>query len=112
MSFIEKLRTAQAALVDDADPWKPLLERAVPQNVTCISSVALLDFVGASPTTANCRRLAQAMRSLGWIALKSRRLQPGGWRSTTCRGWARPLRKTKSSPTMKNTDASGLNPQG
>jgi hypothetical protein len=112
-SFIGKLRSAQAALVDDADPWKPVLERAVPANVTSISSVALLDFVGASPTTANCRRLAQAMRSLGWIALKSRRLQPGGWRTTTCRGWARAIREAKSSPTTSNkVGAASVKPQG
>jgi hypothetical protein len=112
MSFIGKLRSAQAALVDDRDPWKAVLERAVPPNVTCMSSVALTDLLGVPPTTGNCRRLALTMRSLGWVALKSRRLMPGGWRTTTCRGWARPLRETKSSPTMKNTGASGLNPEG
>ena len=112
MSFIGKLRSAQAALVDDADPWKAMLERAVPPNVNCISSVALTDLLGVPPTTGNCRRLALTMRSLGWVALKSRRLMPGGWRTTTCRGWARPLRETKSSPTMKNTGASGLNSEG
>jgi len=94
MSFIGELRRAQAALLaEDQDPWRRVLERALPANVTCISSVALLDLVGVPLTTGNCRRLAFSMRAMGWVGMKSRRLAPGGWRTTECRGWARPYVK-------------------
>jgi hypothetical protein len=53
---------------------------------------ALLDLLDVPHTTNNARRLAQTMRGLGWIGLKSRRLMPGGFRDTTIRGWARPHR--------------------
>jgi hypothetical protein len=97
MAWIERLRQAEAQLLEsDADPWRRVLERALPANVSSISSIALADLLGVAPTTGNCRRIAHTMRSLGWVALKSRRLMPGGWRSSTCRGWARPLRGAPS----------------
>ena len=78
-----------------SDPWKPALERVLPANVTSLSSSALLDLLDVPHTTGNARRLAQTMRAMGWIGLKSRRLMPGGFRDTTIRGWARPTRETK-----------------
>jgi hypothetical protein len=96
VSFIEKLRHAQAALLeDDVDPWRRVLERALPANAVCTSTVALLDLLGFPPTTSNARRLARTMRSMGWVGIKSRRLSPGGWRTTECRGWSRPVRELK-----------------
>jgi len=93
MSAMERLRRAEAALRERAsDPWKRALERQLPANVTSISSVALLDLLDVPPTTGNARRLAKTMRSMGWIGLKSRRLESGGFRDTTIRGWARPVR--------------------
>jgi hypothetical protein len=93
MSLMERLHRANAeALADQEDPWRRVLERALPQNVTCTSTVALLDLLGFAPSTGNARRLARTMRSMGWVGIKSRRLAPGGWRTTDCRGWARPLR--------------------
>lgn len=113
MAWTEKVRQAQAQLVDDhVDPWQRILERAVPANVTSISSFALLDLLDVPPTTGNARRLAHTMRALGWIGLKSRRLAPGGWRTSTCRGWARALREFKSLPTMKRTGVAGVKPKG
>jgi hypothetical protein len=79
-----------------SDPWQRMLERALPANVTSISTVALLDLVDVPHTTGNARRLAQTMRAMGWIGLKSRRLTPGGFRDTTIRGWARPVRETRA----------------
>jgi hypothetical protein len=91
MSAIGKLNRICAELVErSSDPWKRVLERSVPANVTSISSVALLGLLGFPATTGNARRLAKTMRSMGWIGLKSRRLEPGGFRDTTIRGWARP----------------------
>jgi hypothetical protein len=34
------------------------------------------------------------MRQLGFVPLKSRRLEPGGYRDTVTRGWTRPVRTT------------------
>jgi hypothetical protein len=79
-----------------SDPWKRALERHLPANVTSMSSVALLDLLDVPPTTGNARRLAKTMRSMGWIGLKSRRLEPGGFRDTTIRGWARPFRESRT----------------
>jgi hypothetical protein len=93
MSLMERLHRATAeTLADQEDPWRRVLERALPTNVVCTSTVALLDLLGFQPTTGNARRLARTMRSMGWVGIKSRRLAPGGWRTTDCRGWARPLR--------------------
>jgi hypothetical protein len=78
-----------------SDAWKRVLERALPTNVTSISTVSLLDLLDVPHTTGNARRLAQTMRAMGWVGLKSRRLTPGGFRDTTIRGWARPCREVQ-----------------
>lgn len=94
MSFLEKLNQARAELAEHGlDPWKRVIERGVPANVTSISTVALLNLLDVPATTGNARRLAQTMRSMGFIPLKSRRLMPGGFRDTTARGWSRPVRE-------------------
>ena len=49
----------------NSDPWRRALERDLPANVTCISTVALLDLLGLAPTTGNARRIAPTMRSMG-----------------------------------------------
>ena len=96
MSLMERLHRATAeTLADQEDPWKRVLERALPADLVCTSTVALLDVLNFAATTGNARRLARTMRSLGWVGIKSRRLAPGGWRSTECRGWARPVRHAR-----------------
>jgi hypothetical protein len=96
MSLMERLHRANAeALADQEDPWRRLLERALPANVEGMSVVGLLDLLGFAPSTGNARRLARTMRSMGWVGIKSRRLPPGGWRSSECRGWARPFRDAR-----------------
>jgi hypothetical protein len=93
-SFMERLARAKAELEEgDVDPWKRVLERAVPANVPSLSTATLLDLLDVPQTTGNARRLANTMRSMGWIGLKSRRLEPGGFRDTTVRGWSRPVRE-------------------
>ncbi len=95
----------------NSDPWRRALERDLPANVTCISTVALLDLLGLAPTTGNARRIAPTMRSMGFIGLKSRRLMPGGNRGTTIRGWARPfLELKKSTPIMSDRPAQPVLP--
>jgi hypothetical protein len=95
MSFMERVARARAELDERGiDPWKRILERHLPASVQTISSAAILDLLDVPPTTGNARRLAKTMRSLGFIPLKSRRLMPGGFRDTTIRGWARPIRES------------------
>jgi hypothetical protein len=92
MSWLQRLDQARAELADRGiDPWKRALERDLPANVTSVSTVALLDLLDVPSTTGNARRLAKTMRSMGWVGLKSRRLEPGGFRDTTIRGWAHPF---------------------
>jgi hypothetical protein len=92
MSLLERLHQAQAGLAErHADPWRKKLQGALGAT-EAISTVALLDLLRVAPTTGNARRLAQTMRSLGYIPLKSRRLMPGGLRDTVTRGWAKPFR--------------------
>jgi hypothetical protein len=53
------------------------------------------------------------MRSLHFIPIKSRRLMPGGRAgNTVTRGWARPIREMRSSPTISNAGRAGFNQQG
>jgi len=89
-----------------ANPWRRALERDLPANVTCISTVALLDLLCLAPTTGNARRIAPTMRSMGFIPLKSRRLMPGGNRGTTIRGWAKPFLELKKSTPMCRSQTS------
>jgi ABC-type methionine transport system permease subunit len=54
MSLMEKLKQARAKLAQqDSDPWKALLKRCLPDNVTSISSVALLDLLNFPATTGS-----------------------------------------------------------
>lgn len=92
MSFLEKMRAAaREHEAPPADPWLKPISDAL-RGVEAMSTVALLDLVGARPTTSNGRRLAGIMRGLKFIPIQSRRLMPGGFRDTVTRGWARPLR--------------------
>jgi hypothetical protein len=94
MSLIARLHREKVELSEgDNDPWRRVLERALPADLVCTSTVALLAFLDFPATTGNARRLARAMRSMGWVGIKSRRMAPGGWRTTECRGWARPFRE-------------------
>ena len=108
MSLMERLAQAQAELDERGiDPWRGVLQRALPANVTSISTAALLDLLDVPATTGNARRLAQTMRSLGFIPLKSRRLMPGGFRDTTIRGWARPFRESGHRTSLKDGEKVG-----
>ena len=97
MSFIGKLRELSAQQAErSADPWRGKLEawlRGTPE----ISTAAALDLLGLANTSSNARQLARTMSSLGFIAIKSKRLLPGGHcGNKVTRGWARPSRETKS----------------
>jgi hypothetical protein len=100
MSLMAKVAQARAELERrHADPWRGIIERGLPANVTRVSTIGLLDLIGVRATTGNARCLAKTMRSMGFIPLKSRRLMPGGWRNTEGRGWTRPVRDTRKGAT-------------
>src|SRR6516225_9732954 len=103
MSLLGQLAQARAELgADQKDPWHSKVEAAV-RDMDAISTAALLDLLRVPATTATARRLATIMRSLDFIPIKSRRLMPGGRAgNTVTRGWARPVRAMKSSPTICN----------
>src|SRR5215475_4402349 len=103
MSLLGQLAKARAELeARHEDPWRSKVEAAV-RDTDTISTAALLDLLRVPATTATARRLATIMRSLHFIPIKSRRLMPGGRAgNTVTRGWARPVRGMKSSPTICN----------
>jgi hypothetical protein len=109
MSWIERMYACAQQAEQGSDPWKRVLERALPANVTSMSTVCLLQLLDVPHSTGNARRLAKTMRAMGWIGLKSRRLMPGGFRDTTIRGWARPLREKRSPTTSAKPDLSPIN---
>jgi hypothetical protein len=113
MSFLGRLAEARAELeAQHRDPWYSKVAAAV-RDTDAISTAALLDAVRAPATTGTARRLAAIMPDLQFIPIKSRRLMPGGRAgNTVTRGWARPVRTTKSSPTTSNAGNAGLNQQG
>jgi hypothetical protein len=112
MSVLEKYAQACAELeAHHADPWQSKVAAEV-RDVDAISTAALLDLLRAPATTGTARRLAAVMRSLNFVPIKSRRLMPGGFRDTVTRGWARPVRTMRSSPTIcyANSNHQGMIP--
>jgi hypothetical protein len=91
------------------DPWKKTLSDAL-KGVQGMSTVALLDLVGAQHTTANGRRLAAIMRKLKFVPIQSRRLEPGGRRSTVARGWVKPMRPLPISKKVKTQQGNAAPP--
>jgi Transposase DDE domain group 1 len=87
-----------------SDPWRRMLERALPADVTAVSTVALCDLLGIRPNTGNARRIARTMRAMGIFPIKSRKLLPGGWRGSEGRGWARPIRDPNHA-SLKQTES-------
>jgi len=106
MSLLGQLAQARAELdADQKDPWHSKVEAAV-RGKDAISTAALLDLLRVPATTATARRLAAVMRTLQFVPIKSRRLMPGGRAgNTVTRGWARPVRSMKSSPTICNANS-------
>jgi hypothetical protein len=113
MSILSKLRDARLQLeADREDPWRKKVEAAVLEK-EAVSTAALLDLLRAPATTGTARRLAAIMRSLDFVPIKSRRLMPGGRAgNTVTRGWARPIRTMRPSPTTTNVGGADLNLQG
>ncbi len=92
-SWTDELKRVEADRAKrDADPWRAKIE-AIVRGMNAISTHALLDLIGLRNTTGNARRISKTMRTLGFIPIKSRRLEPSGWADTVTRGWSRPVRE-------------------
>jgi hypothetical protein len=91
-SFLDHLdRDLSAELVRDENPYIRIIERALPSDGAMISSAAIAALIGVNiPSTRNSHRIAQAMRSLGYFPVRSRKLLPGGFLDTAARGWIKP----------------------
>ena len=100
-SWTDELKRVEADRAKrDADPWRAKIE-AIVRGMHAISTHALLDLIGLRNTTGNARRISKTMRTLGFVPIKSRRLEPGGWRDTVIRGWARPVRQSRCRTSFK-----------
>lgn len=113
MSLLKRLEETCAELdAHHEDPWRKKVEAAV-RGKDAISTAALLDAVRVPASTGTARRLAAIMRDLHFVPIKSRRLMPGGRAgNTVTRGWARPVRTIKSSPTTRTAGDAGFSQQG
>ena len=96
MTWIEKLQQATGPAVRRDQTWTGAVARALPGGVTSISTVAVLTLLDMPATTGNARRIAAAMRALGFLPIKSRRLA-GSFHNSTIRGWALPVRELNRS---------------
>ena len=95
MAWLNRLKEARTDLeAQHTDPWLKKLEGTV-RGIDAMSTAALLDILRVPAGTGTARRLAKNMRELNFVAIKSRRLMPGGFRDTMTRGWARPVRVPK-----------------
>jgi len=98
MGWVDKLnrRAAEAAL-GRGDPLREPVQ-AIMRGKEQIGTAPLLDLLGMAKPTGNARRVGRTVRATGVVPLKSRRLEPGGYRDTVTRGWTRPFRGKISSP--------------
>jgi hypothetical protein len=98
MSFLERLRAAQAqaeAARQPTDPWRLPLERVrgkiSDDAVERIATQAIFDFLEVPQRNRGagaCRRLAKLMHELGWRPIKARGLNQRGLLDQI-RGYAR-----------------------
>ena len=95
MSFIERMRAAQAEAVQQVDPWRLRLERVRGKvgfdGLERISTQTLLDFLEVPQrerTAGAYRQLAKVMTELGWTAVRVRDFTRGGYKEQV-RGYVR-----------------------
>ena len=98
LSWVAKLREAQAELAAPVDPWRVRLERVRGKvgddGIERISTQTLFDHLEVlqrSRGAGACRRLAQVMRDLGWTPVRVRDLTRGGYLEQV-RGYSRDAR--------------------
>jgi hypothetical protein len=100
VSFIEKMRAAQAEAAKPVDPWRLRLERVRGttgfDGLERISTQNLMDVLGVPQrqrTAGTYRHLATLMAELGWTAVRVRDLTRGGYKEQV-RGYVRDSRFT------------------
>jgi hypothetical protein len=103
ISFLEKLREAQAKVAVPVDPWRFRLERVRGKidydGLERVSSQTLLDLLEVpqrNRTGGTFRRLAKLMAELGWTAVRVRDLTRGGYKEQV-RGYCRDVRSQQPS---------------
>jgi hypothetical protein len=95
VSFLEKMKAAQADAAQPLDPWRLPLQRlrgkVGDDNVERIATQAIFDFLEVAQSRRGagaCRRLSKLMRELGWRPIRARGLNQRGLLEQI-RGWAR-----------------------
>ena len=98
MSFVERMRVAEATAAKPADPWRLRLERVRGKidfdGLERISTQTLLDILEIPQrkrTAGTYRHLAKLMTELGWAAVRVRDLTRGGYKEQV-RGYTRSAR--------------------
>jgi hypothetical protein len=98
VSFLERLRAAQAEAAQPIDPWRLRLERVRGttgfDGLERISTQTLLDILEIPQrkrTAGTYRHLAKLMAELGWAAVRVRDLTRGGYKEQV-RGYTRSAR--------------------
>jgi hypothetical protein len=98
MSFLAKLKQAEAELAAPVDPWALRLERVRGKigddGIERITTQAVFDIFEVPQRgrrAGACRRLARVMTELGWTAVRVRGLTRGGYLEQV-RGYARDAR--------------------
>ena len=98
MSFLERMKAAQAEAAQPIDPWRLRLERVRGttgfDGLERISSQKLLDILEVEQrkrTAGTFRHLARVMAELGWTAVRVRDFNRRGFKEQ-CRGFVRDAR--------------------
>jgi hypothetical protein len=95
VSLLGKLKAARAALETPDDPWVTPLQRVRGKvgddGIERISTQTLFDYLEVSQPNRGagaCRRLASAMREIGWCPVRVRGLTRGAYLENV-RGYCR-----------------------
>jgi hypothetical protein len=98
MSFLEKMRAAQAEAAQPVDPWRLRLERVRGttgfDGLERVSTQTLMDILEVPQrqrTAGTYRHLASLMAELGWAAVRVRDFNGRGFKEQ-CRGFVRDAR--------------------
>lgn len=103
MSFLEKMKAAQAEAAKPADPWRLRLERVRGttgfDGLERISTQKLLDILEIEQrkrTPGTYRHLASSMAQLGWSSIRVRDFNGRGYKEQV-RGYVREARHLRGS---------------
>jgi hypothetical protein len=95
VSFLERMKAAQAEAAQPVDPWRLRLERVRGktgfdglERISTQTVMDLLEIPQRKRTAGAYRRLATLMAELGWSAVRVRDLTRGGYKEQV-RGYVR-----------------------